>query len=87
MEVVALEMKVLRRSLLAVAALLVATSNATPIDTVVLVVADDLGSSDPPVIDSLRNEGTFLTQYHVYRACSPTRAALLTPPLRRLPRL
>ena len=46
MEVVALEMKVLRRSLLAVAALLVATSNATPIDTVVLVVADDLGSSD-----------------------------------------
>ena len=77
----------LQRSLLAVAALLVASSNATPIDTVVLVVVDDLGSSDlgftgsgirTPVIDALRNEGTLLTQYHVYRACSPTRAALLT---------
>ena len=60
---------------------------STPIDTVVLIVVDDLGFGDlgytgsgiaTPTIDGLAQEGTVLDQYHVYRACSPTRAALLT---------
>ena len=63
------------------------TSSAASVDTVVLVVVDDLGSSDlgftgsgikTPTIDALASEGTVLDSYHVYRACSPTRAALLT---------
>lgn len=48
---------------------------------------DDLGASDlgftgstirTPVLDSIRNNGTLFTTYHVCRACSPTRASLLT---------
>ena len=53
----------------------------------VLIVADDLGSADlgytgsdiiTPNIDGLRSSGVELTNFYVQRACSPTRAALLT---------
>ena len=56
-------------------------------DTIVMVVLDDLGHSDlgiagshihTPVLDSLAHEGAILDNYHVHRACSPTRAALMT---------
>jgi arylsulfatase A-like enzyme len=52
-----------------------------------MVVLDDLGHSDlgiagshirTPVLDSLAHEGAILDNYHVHRACSPTRAALMT---------
>ncbi len=54
---------------------------------VLLLVADDLGYSDPgfmgseirtPNLDALAAEGTVLTDFHVSPACSPTRAMLLT---------
>jgi len=60
---------------------------ASEIETVVLLVVDDLGSSDlgytgsgikTPTLDALMKEGALLENYHVYRACSPTRAALMT---------
>jgi|EP00966_Prymnesium_polylepis_P289572 hypothetical protein len=54
---------------------------------VLLIVADDLGSADlgytgsqiaTPNIDRLAGEGVKLANFYVQRACSPTRAALLT---------
>ena len=63
------------------------TGTVVPVDTVVVVVVDDLGHADlgyagsgiaTPIIDSLAYGGVRLDQYHVYRACTPTRAALLT---------
>ena len=55
------------------------THSIGPIDTVVLVVVDDLGSGDlgytgsgikTPVIDALISEGTLLEQYVTYARCS-----------------
>ena len=54
---------------------------------IVVIVADDLGHADlgyagsdvkTPTIDALAADGVKLTDYYVQRACSPTRAALLT---------
>ena len=54
---------------------------------VVLIVADDLGYADlgstgsgiaTPNIDRLSSEGVSVANFYVQRACSPTRAALLT---------
>jgi arylsulfatase len=54
---------------------------------VVLVVADDLGFSDPgcyggeirtPTIDRLAREGVRLSQFYTSARCSPSRASLLT---------
>lgn len=69
---------------------LVGTAAGNPrssIDTVVLLVVDDLGTADlglagsrinTPHLDALAAGGTVLTNYYVMRACSPTRAALQT---------
>ena len=55
--------------------------------TIVLIVLDDLGRSDigytgsgiaTPTLDHLAAGGTQLSAYYVQRACSPSRAALLT---------
>ena len=55
--------------------------------TILLVVVDDLGRTDlgytgsqiaTPTIDALRAKGCELTSYYVQRACSPSRAALMT---------
>ena len=52
-----------------------------------VLVADDLGYSDPgflgseirtPSLDALAEQGLVLTNFHVAPACSPTRAMLLT---------
>lgn len=54
---------------------------------VVLIVADDLGHSDlgftgsqinTPNIDALAKNGVKMKNFYVQRACSPTRAALMT---------
>ncbi len=54
---------------------------------IVILLADDLGWGDvgfhgsripTPALDSLARQGTELTQFYVYPACSPTRAALMT---------
>ena len=61
--------------------------NATNATTIVLLVVDDLGRSDlgytgsmiaTHSIDALAAAGTLLSSYYVQRACSPSRAALLT---------
>eukprot|EP01079_Euglenida_sp_SAG-EU17-18_P001819 gene1819-2940_t len=55
--------------------------------TVVVIIIDDLGFADlgftgsavrTPHLDSLATGGVRLSNYYVQRACSPTRAALLT---------
>lgn len=60
-------------------------STSTP--NVVLVVADDLGFSDPgcyggeirtPSLDRLAREGVRLSQFYTSARCSPSRASLLT---------
>ena len=52
-----------------------------------IIVADDLGFSDPgcfgseirtPNIDKLAKDGVRLTGFHAAAACSPTRAMILT---------
>lgn len=62
-------------------------ANASSTTTVVFVLVDDLGHGDlgfrgseikTPVIDKLATHGVILDNYYVQRACSPTRAALLT---------
>src|SRR5580765_416184 len=54
---------------------------------IVLIVADDLGYSDPgcfgseiatPNIDALANHGQVFTNFYTAAACSPSRAMLLT---------
>ncbi|MEJ7748570.1 MAG: arylsulfatase, partial [Candidatus Limnocylindrales bacterium] len=59
----------------------------SPTPNVVLVVADDLGFSDPgcyggeirtPTLDRLACEGVRLTQFYTSARCSPSRASLLT---------
>ncbi|MEJ7697163.1 MAG: sulfatase-like hydrolase/transferase, partial [Candidatus Limnocylindrales bacterium] len=59
----------------------------SPAPNVVLVVADDLGFSDPgcyggeirtPTLDRLACEGVRLTQFYTSARCSPSRASLLT---------
>ena len=54
---------------------------------VIILVADDLGSSDvayrggeidTPNIDKLAKEGLRLERYYVFPVCSPTRSALMT---------
>ena len=76
---------VLAQTLLASAALLAAAS-ATP-KHVLLIVVDDLGSADlgftgsqiaTPNIDAMAASGVRLGSFYVQRACSPTRAALMT---------
>jgi arylsulfatase A-like enzyme len=58
-----------------------------PTPNVVLVVADDLGFSDPgcyggeirtPTLDRLASEGVRLSQFYTSARCSPSRASLLT---------
>ena len=66
---------------------LAVVSSGKPI-TIVHVVADDLGRQDlgyfnggktvSPNINKHINEGVFLTQYHSYKVCSPSRAAIMT---------
>lgn len=64
-----------------------AETGTNDIDTVVLMVVDDLGWSDlgfrgsgiqTPNLDGIARAGAVLDQYHVCRACSPTRASLMT---------
>eukprot|EP00036_Acanthoecidae_sp_10tr_P003653 CAMPEP_0182937928 /NCGR_PEP_ID=MMETSP0105_2-20130417/42963_1 /TAXON_ID=81532 ORGANISM="Acanthoeca-like sp., Strain 10tr" /NCGR_SAMPLE_ID=MMETSP0105_2 /ASSEMBLY_ACC=CAM_ASM_000205 /LENGTH=113 /DNA_ID=CAMNT_0025077177 /DNA_START=47 /DNA_END=384 /DNA_ORIENTATION=- len=55
---------------------------------VVHVVADDLGYNDlgfmngnkthTPHVNRLVRDGVLLTQYHTYKVCSPSRAAIMT---------
>ena len=77
------------RALIALAAAADAFSPAaqTKPRHLVLIVADDLGYADlgytgseirTPNIDGLANNGVKLGSFYVQRACSPTRAALLT---------
>jgi arylsulfatase A-like enzyme len=60
---------------------------AAPAPNVVLVVADDLGFSDPGCyggeirtapLDRLAREGVRLSQFYTSARCSPSRASLLT---------
>lgn len=56
--------------------------------TVVQIVADDLGRQDlgyfnggktvTPHINDLISQGVFLGQYHTYKVCAPSRAAIMT---------
>ena len=55
--------------------------------TILFLVVDDLGTADlgytgsqirTPTLDALAAGGTVLSSYYVQRACTPTRAALLT---------
>lgn len=69
-------------------ALFTTPSQAASSPNIVLIVADDLGYGDlgcfgckdipTPNIDSIAKAGVRFTDAHVYRVCSPTRAALLT---------
>lgn len=50
-----------------------------------IIVADDLGFSDPfgsdintPNLDKLARDGLTLTDFHTASACSPTRSMLLS---------
>ena len=54
---------------------------------ILLIVADDLGFSDPgfmggeigtPNLDALASEGTVFTDFHAAPSCSPSRAMMLT---------
>ena len=54
---------------------------------IVVIIADDLGHSDlgfrgsavsTPELDALAKNGVILESYYVQRACSPTRAAIMT---------
>jgi arylsulfatase A-like enzyme len=60
---------------------------STVAPNIVLVVADDLGFSDPgcyggeirtPTLDRLASEGVRLSQFYTSARCSPSRASLLT---------
>ncbi len=73
----------LRRAL----GLFLCAASASDVEHVLLVVVDDLGHSDlgftgseirTPHIDALAADGVVLENFYVQRACSPTRAALLT---------
>eukprot|EP00756_Hemistasia_phaeocysticola_P054366 Hpha_TRINITY_DN30294_c0_g1::TRINITY_DN30294_c0_g1_i1::g.27098::m.27098 len=76
--------------MLCVLALLTAVAGPATVPSpkhVVLIVADDLGYADlgytgsqisTPNIDRLAAQGVKLSNFYVQRACSPTRAALLT---------
>ena len=59
----------------------------TNASTILFLVVDDLGTADlgftgsqirTPTLDALAAGGTVLSSYYVQRACTPTRAALLT---------
>ena len=74
-------------AILLLAATATAFSPATPARHVILIVADDLGYADlgytgsqiaTPNIDKLASQGVKLSDFYVQRACSPTRAALMT---------
>jgi len=63
------------------------SDHATSRPNILLIVADDLGFSDPgcfggeiatPHLDRLAREGTRLTQFYTTGRCCPSRAALLT---------
>jgi arylsulfatase len=63
------------------------TSNDMKKPNFLIILADDLGFSDPgcfggeirtPNIDRLAEEGTRLTNFHAAAACSPTRAMIMT---------
>jgi arylsulfatase I/J len=65
----------------------VTTKTAASLPHLVLTVVDDLGYADvgfagsqiaTPTIDRLAREGVVLTSYYVMRACSPSRAALMS---------
>ena len=76
------------RTLIAVIALeLVSAFSPAKPRHLVLIVADDLGYADlgytgseirTPNIDGLANAGVKVANFYVQRACSPTRAALMT---------
>jgi arylsulfatase A-like enzyme len=63
------------------------TSNNTKKPNFLIILADDLGFSDPgcfggeirtPNIDRLAEEGTRFADFHAAAACSPTRAMIMT---------
>lgn len=69
------------------ACLLPLAVQAAPRPNILLIVADDMGFSDPgayggeistPNIDALAAEGLQFTNFHVAATCSPTRAMLMT---------
>jgi arylsulfatase len=71
----------------ALAGVLLATAAAAPRPNVVLVMADDMGWSDPgcvggeirtPTLDALAAKGLRFTGFHNGGRCCPTRASLLT---------
>ena len=62
-------------------------ASMTNASTILFLVVDDLGTADlgytgsqirTPTLDALAAGGTILSSYYVQRACTPTRAALLT---------
>ena len=66
---------------------LVGTAHAQEKPNFLIVVADDLGWSDPgflgsriktPTLDSLAQRGIFMSHFYVAPTCSPTRAMLMT---------
>ena len=63
------------------------TANKTKKPNFLIILADDLGFSDPgcfggeirtPNIDRLAEEGTRFADFHAAAACSPTRAMIMT---------
>src|SRR4051812_6801532 len=77
----------LSRSLLALVALVAATSPAVAKPNIVIIMADDMGFSDlgcygseisTPNLDGLAKAGLRFTQFYNTARCCPTRAALLT---------
>lgn len=68
-------------------ALIAVPANSTTKPNFLIIVADDLGWSDPgflgsgirtPNIDALAARGTFLSNFYVAPTCSPTRSMLMT---------
>jgi hypothetical protein len=73
--------------MLAIALLALGAGSVPPPRHVVLIVADDLGYGDlgytgsdvkTPTLDGLAKSGVILSSYYVQRACSPTRASILS---------
>merc|ERR1719272_669059 len=79
--------------LLCVAAAAAATAAAAAAERphILLIVADNLGYNDvgynnvngsnkqlTPTLDALASEGIILSDYHVFKFCSPTRASFMT---------
>ncbi|GAA6129860.1 arylsulfatase [Halopseudomonas sabulinigri] len=76
-----------RLTLIAGLALLTLPALAAPQPNILLIVADDMGFSDPgayggeintPNIDELAASGMQFTNFHVAATCSPTRSMLMT---------